>query len=45
VGVSESVLASEISPTWASLTFFLVLIAVLIVRPQGLFGRVERGAL
>ena len=43
VGVSESVLAAEISPTWASLTFFLVLIAVLILRPQGLFGRVERG--
>jgi branched-chain amino acid transport system permease protein len=45
VGVSEAVLAAEISPTWASLTFFLVLIAVLILRPQGLFGRVERGAL
>jgi branched-chain amino acid transport system permease protein len=45
VGVSEAVLAVEISPTWASLTFFLLLIAVLIVRPQGLFGRVERGAL
>ena len=45
VGVSEAVLAAEISPTWASLTFFLVLIAVLIVRPQGLFGHVERGAL
>jgi branched-chain amino acid transport system permease protein len=43
--VSEAVLAAEISPTWASLTFFLVLIAVLIVRPQGLFGHVERGAL
>ena len=45
VGVSEAILAAEISPTWASLTFFLVLIAVLIVRPQGLFGHVERGAL
>jgi branched-chain amino acid transport system permease protein len=45
VGVSEAVLAAEISPTWASLTFFLVLIAVLIMRPQGLFGHVERGAL
>jgi branched-chain amino acid transport system permease protein len=45
VGVSEAVLSVEISPTWASLTFFLLLIATLIVRPQGLFGRVERGAL
>ena len=45
VGVSEAVLAAEISPTWSSLTFFLVLIAVLLVRPQGLFGHVERGAL
>ena len=45
VGVSEAVLSVEISPTWASLTFFLLLIATLIIRPQGLFGRVERGAL
>jgi branched-chain amino acid transport system permease protein len=45
VGVSEAILSAEISPTWASLTFFLILIAVLIVRPQGLFGRIERGAL
>jgi branched-chain amino acid transport system permease protein len=45
MGVAESVFATEISPTWASFTFFVVLIVVLMVRPQGLFGTVDRGAL
>jgi branched-chain amino acid transport system permease protein len=45
MGVAESVFATEISPTWSSFTFFIVLIAVLMVRPQGLFGVAERGAL
>jgi branched-chain amino acid transport system permease protein len=27
------------SPTWATLSFFLLLILVLSVRPQGLFGK------
>lgn len=45
MGVAESLFATEISPTWASFTFFVVLIAVLMVRPQGLFGTTERGAL
>ena len=45
MGVSEAVFAAEISPTWSSFTFFVVLIAVLLVRPQGLFGVRERGAL
>ena len=45
MGVAEALFAVEISPTWASFTFFIVLIAVLLVRPQGLFGTVERGAL
>jgi branched-chain amino acid transport system permease protein len=34
-----------ISPVWAPFTFLVVLIVVLLVRPQGLFGTVERGAL
>ena len=38
MGVTEAVFAAEISPTWSSFTFFIVLIAVLLVRPQGLFG-------
>jgi branched-chain amino acid transport system permease protein len=45
MGVGEAVFAAEISPTWSSFTFFIILIAVLVVRPQGLFGVTERGAL
>jgi branched-chain amino acid transport system permease protein len=45
MGVAEAVFAAEISPTWSSFTFFIVLIAILLVRPQGLFGVRERGAL
>jgi branched-chain amino acid transport system permease protein len=45
MGVAEAVFAAEISPTWSSFTFFIVLIAILLVRPQGLFGANERGAL
>ncbi len=45
MGVSEAVLAATISPTWSSMVFFVVLIAVLVVRPQGLFGATERGRL
>ena len=42
MGVVEAVVAVEISPTWASFSFFVVLIAILLVRPQGLFGAQER---
>jgi branched-chain amino acid transport system permease protein len=42
LGVVEAVVAVEISPTWAAFSFFVVLIAVLIVRPQGFFGVQER---
>jgi branched-chain amino acid transport system permease protein len=45
MGVAEAVFAAEISATWSSFTFFIVLIAILLLRPQGLFGSVERGAL
>jgi branched-chain amino acid transport system permease protein len=45
MGVSEALLAVYISPTWGKLTFFLLLIVFLVVRPQGLFGTVERGKL
>jgi branched-chain amino acid transport system permease protein len=45
MGVSEAVLAATISPTWSSLVFFVILIAVLVVRPQGLMGTTERGRL
>jgi branched-chain amino acid transport system permease protein len=45
MGVAEAVLSATISPTWSSLTFFIALIVILVVRPQGLFGVKERGAL
>ncbi len=45
MGVAESVLSATISPTWSAFTFFIVLILILVVRPQGLFGVRERGAL
>src|SRR5436190_23738506 len=42
MGVTEAVVAVEISPTWAAFSFFVVLLAVLLVRPQGIFGLRER---
>jgi branched-chain amino acid transport system permease protein len=45
MGVGEAVFAAMISPTWSAFTFFIILIGVLVVRPQGLFGIAERGAL
>ena len=45
MGVTEAVIAVTISPSWSAFTFFILLIAILIVRPQGLFGVTERGAL
>jgi branched-chain amino acid transport system permease protein len=44
LGVTESVVAVTISPIWSSFVFFVVLIAILVLRPQGLFGVRERGA-
>ena len=44
IGVASSVAAVTWSPTWSEMTFFVVLLLVLLIRPQGLFGRVERGA-
>ena len=44
IGVVSSVAAVVWSPTWAEMTFFVVLLLVLLVRPQGLFGRAGRGA-
>jgi branched-chain amino acid transport system permease protein len=36
--VTEDVTSVVISPVWASFAFFVILVAVLIVRPQGLYG-------
>jgi branched-chain amino acid transport system permease protein len=45
LGVTEAVVAATISPVWAPFTFLVVLMVVLLVRPRGLFGVAERGAL
>jgi branched-chain amino acid transport system permease protein len=45
MGLAEALFAAEISPTWSSFTFFVVLIVVLVLRPQGLFGARVRGAI
>jgi branched-chain amino acid transport system permease protein len=42
LGVIEAVVAVEISPIWSSFSYFVVLVAILLVRPQGLFGTRER---
>jgi branched-chain amino acid transport system permease protein len=44
MGVISSVVAVTISPIWADFTFFVVLLAVLLIRPRGLFGPAPRGA-
>ena len=45
VSTSSAIVAATISPAWSEMTFFVVLILVLLVRPQGLFGSVDRGAI
>src|SRR3989441_1091369 len=36
--VTEDITAVLISPVWANFVFFVILVTVLIVRPQGLYG-------
>jgi branched-chain amino acid transport system permease protein len=45
VSTSSAIVASTVSPSWSEMTFFVILMLVLLVRPQGLFGTVGRGAL
>jgi branched-chain amino acid transport system permease protein len=45
VSTSSAIVASTISPAWSEMTFFVVLILVLLIRPQGLFGSTARGAI
>jgi branched-chain amino acid transport system permease protein len=45
VSTSSAVVASTVSPAWSEMTFFVILIGVLLIRPQGLFGTVARGAI
>jgi branched-chain amino acid transport system permease protein len=36
--ISEDITSVVISPVWASFVFFVILVIVLLLRPQGLFG-------
>ncbi|HEY3609483.1 MAG TPA: branched-chain amino acid ABC transporter permease [Pseudonocardiaceae bacterium] len=45
ISVSSAVVASAISPIWSQMTFFVVLLLVLLIRPRGLFGTSMRGAI
>ena len=45
LGITESVVAVVFAPVWAPFVFFVVLIGILLFRPQGLFGVRERGSL
>jgi branched-chain amino acid transport system permease protein len=45
IGVASSVVAVAWTPTWSEMTFFVVLLIVLLIRPRGLFGKTARGAL
>ncbi len=45
MGVAEAVVAATISPVWSAFVFFAVLLGILVLRPQGLFGTTHRGAL
>jgi branched-chain amino acid transport system permease protein len=45
ISVSSAVVASAISPVWSQMTFFVVLLLVLLIRPRGLFGTSMRGAI
>ena len=44
MGVLSALVGALVSPVWSDFSFFVVLLAVLLVRPQGLFGARLRGA-
>jgi branched-chain amino acid transport system permease protein len=44
VSTSTAVVATAFSPIWSSMTAFVILLLVLLLRPQGLFGTQVRGA-
>jgi branched-chain amino acid transport system permease protein len=43
VSVSSAVVAATVSPAWSEMTFFVILVLVLLLRPRGLFGSTARG--
>jgi branched-chain amino acid transport system permease protein len=42
LAVASSLVASEFGSTWSPMTFFLALFVILLIRPQGLFGKERR---
>ena len=45
ISVSSAVVAAAVSPVWSQMTFFVVLLLVLVIRPRGLFGTTVRGGI
>jgi branched-chain amino acid transport system permease protein len=45
LALSESLVQAEFSPAWSSVPFYVLLVLVLIARPQGLFGLRTRDAI
>jgi branched-chain amino acid transport system permease protein len=45
ISVSSAVVAAAVSPIWSQMTFFVVLLLVLVIRPRGLFGTTVRGSI
>jgi branched-chain amino acid transport system permease protein len=43
LGVAEAFTATYVSTRWATVVFYLVILVVLLVRPQGLMGSRLRG--
>jgi branched-chain amino acid transport system permease protein len=41
IGVAENLAGAYVSPSFADATTFIVIIAVLTVRPEGVFGHVR----
>jgi branched-chain amino acid transport system permease protein len=45
VSVSSAVVASTLSPSWSGMTYFVIILLILLLRPRGLFGTATRGAI
>jgi branched-chain amino acid transport system permease protein len=41
LGVAENLTGAYVSPSFAEATTFIIIIAVLIMKPEGVFGRVR----
>lgn len=43
LGVASAFVSFHFGPIWSPITFFLALFVILLVRPQGLFGKKLEG--